>query len=93
MTEARGKPMRATMTAVELTGTIDEQRHLQLDAPLPFNGPARVKVIVLYPLDDEPSEAEWLYTAAHNPAFASLHEPQEDIYTLDDGQPFDDDQA
>jgi hypothetical protein len=85
--------MRAPMTAVELTGTIDEQQHLQLDAPLPFAGPARVKVIVLYPLDDEPDEAEWLYAAARNPAFAFLHEPQEDIYTLDDGQPFNDDAA
>jgi hypothetical protein len=31
---------------------------------------------------NEPDEAEWLYAAAHNPAFAFLHEPQEDIYTL-----------
>ena len=83
--------MRAPMTAVELTGTIDEQQHLLLDTPLPFIGPARVKVIVLYPLDEEPDEAEWLYAAARNPAFAFLHEPQEDIYTLDDGQPFNDD--
>ena len=81
------------MTAVELTGTIDEKQHLQLDAPLPFAGPARVKVIVLYPLDDEPDEAEWLYAAARNPAFAFLHEPQEDIYTLGDGLPFNDDPA
>lgn len=85
--------MHPQMTAVELTGTIDDQQHLQLDAPLPFIGPARVKVIVLYPLDDEPSEAEWLYAAARNPAFAFLHAPQEDLYTLDDGRPFDDDQA
>ncbi|HZY43055.1 MAG TPA: hypothetical protein VFF59_13775 [Anaerolineae bacterium] len=64
MTQAQGKAMRAPMTAVELTGMIDE-----------------------------PGESEWLYAAARNPAFAFLHEPQEDIYTLDDGQPFNDDQA
>jgi hypothetical protein len=59
MLQTQGKAMRAPITAIELTGTIDE-----------------------------PSEAEWLYAAARNPAFAFLHEPQEDIYTLDDGQPF-----
>lgn len=85
--------MRAPMRAVELTGTVDEQQHLQLDTPLPFAGPARVKVIVMYPLDDEPDETEWLYAAARNPAFAFLREPQEDIYTLADGQPFHDDPA
>ena len=37
---------------------------------------------------DEPDEVEWLHAAARNPAFAFLREPQEDIYTLDDGQPF-----
>ncbi len=36
---------------------------------------------------DEPDEVEGLYAAARNPAFAFLYEPQEDIYTLDDGQP------
>jgi hypothetical protein len=59
MTQIQGNPMRDPMTAVELTGTIDE-----------------------------PDEAQWLYATAHNPAFAFLHEPQEDIYTLSDGQPF-----
>ena len=35
-------------------------------------------------------EKEWLYAAAINPAFESLRESQEDIYTITDGQPFHD---
>ncbi len=38
----------------------------------------------------EPSEAEWLYAAATNPAFDFLKEPTENIYTSADGRPFDD---
>jgi hypothetical protein len=47
-------------------------------------------VIVLYPLDDEFDEAEWLRAASLNPAFAYLHDPAEDIYTVEDGTPFHD---
>jgi len=40
--------------------------------------------------DEEISESEWLYAAAANTAFEFLKEPEEDIYTLEDGRPFDD---
>ena len=85
--------MESILTAIEITGTVDQQRRLQLDRPLPFAGPARVKVIVLYPLAEEISETEWLGAAARNPAFTYLHESSEDIYTLADGKPFYDNQA
>jgi len=81
--------MQSVLTAIEMTGTVDqERRRLQLDRPLPFAGPARVKVIVLYPLAEEVSETEWLSAAARNPAFAYLREASEDIYSLTDGKPF-----
>jgi hypothetical protein len=82
--------MEAAMRAIEMTGSIDENRQLRLDQPLPLAGPTRVRVIVLYSSDDEWNEAEWLKAASHNPAFASLGDPEEDIYTLDDGKPFND---
>jgi len=82
--------MESTMTAIELTGTVNEQHQLQLDAPLPFAGPKKVRVIVLYSPLDEFSEDEWLYAAARNPAFSFLKDPTEDIYSLTDGKPFDD---
>jgi len=36
----------------------------------------------------EVDEKEWLRAASANPAFDFLKEPEEDIYTLEDGRPF-----
>jgi hypothetical protein len=33
--------MKSMMTAVEMTGTVDENRQLKLDGALPFFGPRR----------------------------------------------------
>jgi hypothetical protein len=82
--------MEMTMTAIEVTGTVDEQQQLQLDTPLPIRGPKRVRVIVLYSLDDELDEAEWLQGVASSPVFDFLHDQEEEIYTLTDGKPFHD---
>ncbi len=82
--------MKETMTAIEMTGMIDEHRQLQLDSPLPVPGPMRVRVIVLYPATNEWDETEWLRAAARNPAFSHLKDPAEDIYSLSDGKPFKD---
>lgn len=82
--------METTMTAIEMTGRIDEHHQLQLDNPLPVSGPMRVRVIVLYPIEEEWDEIEWLQAAAHNPAFDFLNDPAEDIYSLADGEPFRD---
>jgi hypothetical protein len=81
--------MDTTLTAIETTATVDENRQIHLDTPLPIAGPLRVKLIVLYPLTEDIDEATWLYAASRNPAFASLHDASEDIYTIQDGKPFD----
>jgi uncharacterized protein (DUF433 family) len=39
--------MEVPMTAIEMTGIVDEKHQLQLDGILPFAGPKRVRVIVL----------------------------------------------
>lgn len=82
--------MEAVMTAIEVTGTVDEHRQLRLDDSLPISGPMRVRVIVLYPLTDEWDETEWLRAAARNPAFDFLNDAEEDVYTVADGVPFHD---
>jgi hypothetical protein len=82
--------MESAMTAIELTGTVDEQRQLRLDDLLPIPGPKRVRVIVLYSPVDEWDEKEWLHAAARNPAFDFLKDAEEDIYSLADGRPFHD---
>lgn len=82
--------METMLTAIELTGTVNERRQLQLDDLLPIFGPKRVRVIVLYSPTDEWEETEWLAAAARNPAFAFLKDAEEDIYSLSDGKPFRD---
>lgn len=82
--------MAAGMKAIETSGTIDQQRRLVLDEPLPVTGPTRVRVIILVPDEAEIDEREWLRAAGANPAFHFLKEAGEDIYTLDDGTPFHD---
>lgn len=72
--------------AYESTGEIDAERRLRLDEPIPFSGPRRVRVIILFP-DDDIDEVTWLRGAAPNPAFGFLSDPAEGIYTLDDGVP------
>jgi len=82
--------MTSALKAVELSGTIDEQRQLHLDSPLPVAGPTRVRVIILFTDQTDIDEREWLRAAATNPAFDFLKEPEEDVYTLADGKPFHD---
>jgi len=74
--------------ALEVVGTVDEQRRLHVDESLPIVGPRRVRLIVLIPEDTDIDEREWLRAAATNPAFDFLKESEEEIYTLADGKPF-----
>lgn len=82
--------MEGITKALEVTGTIDEQRQLHLDEPLPIVGPSGVRIIILIPEETDISETEWLRSTASNSAFDFLKEPEEDIYTLADGKPFHD---
>jgi hypothetical protein len=82
--------LESAFKAIETTGMIDKDHHLFLDEPLPFAGPAKVRVIILMPEDGDISEKEWLYAAAKDPSFDFLKEPEENIYSLTDGKPFHD---
>ena len=82
--------MENAMKAIELTGTIDERGRLHLDEPVSHLGTGRVRVILLRREEGDIDESEWLRTAARNPAFEFLKDPAEDIYTLADGEPFND---
>lgn len=75
---------------IETTATIDANRQLVLDEPLPVGGPTKVRVIILLPEEAEIEEKDWLHSATANPALDFLKEPEEDIYTLSDGKPFHD---
>ena len=73
--------MEAALTALETTGTVDEDHLLRLDEALPLPGPMRVRVIVLYPLTEREDEDEWLRAAAHNPVFLDFSAPTEAIFS------------
>jgi hypothetical protein len=80
--------MQAATQTIETMGTIDAPHHLVLDETLPITGPTRVRVIILLPEDSDIDETEWLQAAATNSAFDFLKDPEEDVYTLSDGEPF-----
>lgn len=74
-------------TAVETTGTIEQNGHLVVAETFPVNAPTQVRVIVLFPEDDDVTDSEWYRAAKQNDAFEFLADPAEDIYSLDDGKP------
>ena len=79
------------MPAVALQAHYDGER-IVLDEPYDLPPHASLMVTVLPPaLESEiDSEEAWLRGAALSDAFAFLADPAEDIYTLEDGEPFRD---
>jgi hypothetical protein len=72
------------MKAIELFGNVDDQRRLH--AQVPEGVPAGpVRVLVYVPEEDD-AGAAWPRGLAAEWA-DDLSDPQQDIYTLEDGQP------
>jgi hypothetical protein len=78
-----------TFRAIETMATVDDERHLALDVSLPVDV-RRVRVIILMTDDSEIQEREWLHAAATSPSFSFLNDAREDIYSVNDGKPFND---
>ena len=75
------------MKAIEITGSINEQGNVELDQPLTTTKATRFRGILLFPeLDDA---QEWSLAALKTSAIDLLNDPEEDIYTLEDGKPID----
>ena len=77
------------LTAIETTGIIEQSGRIIIDERFSVSAPTSVRVIVLFPENEDFSENEWLQAASKNQAFDFLNESDEDIYTLEDGKPFD----
>lgn len=79
------------MKAIEINTKTDKSGHLKVDIPLKGKN-QKVRLLILLSEDDETSEDEqqWLYSISKNPSFDFLNEPEEDIYSLNDGEPVDD---
>jgi hypothetical protein len=76
------------MKSIACAGTINANGELVLDEPLPQNQPSRVQIVILFPespASPDLTPVQWNKIATNNPSFAFLHDPEEDIYTLEDG--------
>jgi hypothetical protein len=80
------------MKAIEINSKTDKKGHLKIDYPLDKKN-RNVRVLIL--LDDDYTEEQndeklWMQSIVNNPAFDFLNDPGEDIYSLKDGEPFND---
>ena len=78
--------MIARAESYEFTGIIDKNHHLVINKELPVDGPKKVKVIVLVEDDYSRKEADFLRAAQAGGSFNFWNDPEEDIYTAEDGQ-------
>jgi len=79
------------MRAIEINSKTDKSGHLKLDYKL-GKSEQNVRILILLDENTYPEEDEklWLNSVAKNPAFNFLNEPEEDIYSLKDGEPLND---
>ena len=75
------------MPAVTLQAHYDG-RHIVLDEPYDLPANASLMVTILPASSDTDTDADWLRAAVSSEAFSFLANPEEDIYTLADGEPF-----
>ncbi len=79
------------MKAIEINSKTDKCGHLKIDYPLDKKD-SNVRVLIL--LDDNSFEQDdeklWMQSISKNPAFYFLNDPSEDIYSIKDGEPFND---
>ncbi len=68
----------------QTTGYIKDVNELLIDVPLPF--PARSRVKIAISMEDE--DEDLTLFAVRNPAFADIFDDSEDIYTVEDGEPY-----
>ena len=74
------------MEAFEKIVQFDEDGNITLKLGKDFSK-KEAKVVVLVK-DEEISEKEWLKLAVNSNSYDFLNDPSEDIYTMEDGQPY-----
>jgi len=79
------------MKAIEINSKTDKYGNLKIEYPLNKKN-SNVRVLIL--LDDDylnpDDEKLWLQSISKNPAFDFLNDPDEDIYSIKNGEPFND---
>ena len=79
------------MKIKELKCKTDKDGFLKLEEEIGWTD-TKVRIFVLLEEEVEEQEDEkfWLKSLSNNPAFDFLNDPEEDIYSLKDGEPFND---
>jgi hypothetical protein len=79
------------MKAIEINSKTDKAGQLKINYKL-NRSDSKVRVLIL--LDEDSSEnneeAIWISSISNNPAFDYLIDSAEDIYSIKDGEPFND---
>lgn len=79
------------MKAIEINTKTDKNGRLKFNYPLEKKE-SKVRVIIL--VDEKSDEVDeeklWMSAISSNPAFGFLNDTNENIYTLADGEPFND---
>jgi hypothetical protein len=75
------------MKAIEINSKTDKKGHLKINYPL-RQADKNVRVLILVEEDTEADEERiWLEAVSKTPAFNFLYEKEEDIYSVNDGEP------
>ncbi|MBI9037751.1 MAG: hypothetical protein JEY97_06420 [Bacteroidales bacterium] len=79
------------MRAIEIASKTDARGHLKIDCQLDSLD-SNVRVIILLDdnIPDQDEEKLWMSSISKNPAFDFLNDPSEDVYSINDGVPFND---
>ena len=79
------------MKAIEITTKTDKSGHLKINYPMnKRDSNVRVIILVDEKNDEVDEEMLWLNSISSNPAFDFLKDSNENIYSLSDGEPFND---
>lgn len=79
------------MKAIEINSKTDKTGHLKINYKLDRSD-CKVRVLILLDddLEEKNEDAIWMSSISKNPAFDFLNDSAEDIYSLKDGEPFND---
>ncbi|HNU77668.1 MAG: hypothetical protein WBK43_07885 [Prolixibacteraceae bacterium] len=78
------------MKAIEIFSETDQDGVLKICYKINKSN-SKVRVLILYDDKNESDDEKlWLAAVSKNPAFDFLNDPAEDIYTLKNGEPFND---
>ena len=73
------------MKAIEFKAKTDNQGQLKVDIPLQQHNKEE-RLIILLNEDEQTEDSNWLHFNSKNPSFDFLNEPEEDVYSLNDGE-------